>query len=166
MTPRALRFASALVLALAAPASCSRANSRAPAPLVVRTDLGRLAQLVPLPAGASEARWVVRARGVPSIAPGPTDTELVAFVVYPEARWAQLETDLGGARGIEALQLDDSIARAVLPTAVYATSAAQGDRRRLRGDHYELPTGPSAGNYRGTGALRIGAALVVVRYAE
>src|SRR5947209_19798290 len=84
------------------------------APLNVRGDLALLRERLAVPAQVKSAIWVVIARGVSGgDAPGPTDTELWAFVAPAPGELAALAA---GGR----LLVPAEVARALLPADALA----------------------------------------------
>lgn len=80
------RLLSLLCLVLA---SCSAEST--PAKVLAGNDVKRLNALgVSLPAGVLDAHWLMRTKGEPGRAPGPTDTELLVWIPLSAEAWARL----------------------------------------------------------------------------
>ncbi len=95
--------------------------------MTVHTELARLAQWIELPPGAIAAHWVVRPRGVgdPNV-PGPTDTVLTAFVSISPEGWGEIERKLGPSTGRGTLRVEETLARAILPSAGQGAQTVSG----------------------------------------
>jgi len=140
------------LVAVALLAACDRAPARVMAKEPTRsmeahTDLQRLRRYFDAPAAAQSARWIVLPRGMPSVAPGPTDTVLWALVALPESAWAEL-----GALGpVESRALPPDVARALLPA---------GAPPSVSGPSYDISS-RVLNPYEGDRAIRLHDALLL-----
>ena len=107
------------------------------------SDLERLGTMLSLPAGVTDARWVLERLGEDSFMPGPTDLRLVALL-HPGSV-------LGERDGEQSFTLSTEAAEALL-------GAAPGNE--IRGQAYDA-SALSTASFRVSTALRAGDAVLV-----
>ena len=122
----------------------------------VRTDLALLGQRIQLPPGVERASWIVLPVGATSsAAPGPTDTQLVAFLKLSPVGWQAV----GPSSRRQTVTLP-SAAAGVVPAEALAGATRKGSDYTLDGEAFSADAF-NLGSYRGQYAVRIGDGLLV-----
>jgi hypothetical protein len=127
--------------------------------MMVRTDVNLLGRRIRLPLGTNQATWMVQPLGASdSAVPGPTDTELYAFLKLSPEGWSEV-TAAGKLSATESVVLPDAVA-AIVPSETLESAPRQQSGYRLEGEQYYADYF-SLGPYRGLYALRVGDGLLV-----
>jgi len=147
------------------PPVMTAAPSASVAPLVslptLHTDAAGLSGKLDLPPGAVSTRWIVRARGGESWAPGPTDYELFAFVSIAPSAWPALEAKLGPPRPGGSVSLPRPVAALLFDATALAAMPSGPEDPRFVGPAYDVRA-LARMPFRGETGVRVGGGLVIV----
>ena len=125
----------------------------------VRTDVDLLRQRIQLPEGVQQATWIVLpVGGTGGAVPGPTDTQLFAFINLTPAGWEAISTS-PQPTDHQTVSVPEA-AVAILPKDVLSNAQRSGTEYKLGGQTYSAAKF-DLGGYRGLYAIRVGDGLLV-----
>lgn len=137
-------------------------STSAPAVVEVKSDVEALSRLMTIPAGVSQVRWTRMPMGNPdSMAPGPSDYRVIAYLQVPDEAWAEVSEAIGGVQSARRLSMPLKVARALLPEGFELPEPDERGRVNMTLPRVRVEGFERGGVMRGSFAYKVDGGLLV-----